>query len=159
MQPRTNAPSGYSACRISLIDRGQLLRQLTSCIRIASPYLYPAKDNHRLGGCTSCHITRYGEYPHSSPYIAQTISTLVCKMEKPWENHMPSHFPNAHHCRGTDVLTIPPLRLLDQFNQSKHQLPPGEHPLKKFSLPTVLSLPSQRAKAKRHKYTRGHILV
>ena len=32
----------------SLIDLGQLLRQLTSCIHIVLPYLYPAKDNHTL---------------------------------------------------------------------------------------------------------------
>jgi hypothetical protein len=102
----------------SLINSGQPLRQLTSCICIALPYLYPAKDNNRLWWYTFRQITGYGEYPYLSPYLAQTISTLACKTEKSWENHTPRHFPNTHHCG--DTRAIPPLWLLDQFNQSKH---------------------------------------
>ncbi len=93
MQHRTKAPCGYSACRVSLIDSDQLLRQLTSCIRVASPYLYPAKDNCRSWWHTFPSHHGYKEYPYPSPYLAQTTSSLACKTRKPRENHTPLHFP------------------------------------------------------------------
>jgi len=77
----------------SLIDSGQLLRQLTSCICVASPYLYPAKDNHRLQWHTFPSHHGYKEYPYPSSYLEQTISRLSCKTRKPRENHTPRYFP------------------------------------------------------------------
>ncbi len=88
MQPRTKAPRGYSACRISLKDSGQPLRQLPSCIHGASPYLYPATDNARR--TYSNHVLTY----NTLPYSVQTVSLhLPVRQENCRRTTQPAIFP------------------------------------------------------------------
>ncbi len=138
-----------------MIDSGQLLRQLPSCIHGASPYLYPATDNAR--STYGNHVLTYNTL-HSTLLSTDRVSALACKTEISRENHTARHFSNAHHCKDSHVLTN---LLLDRSTNSTDlntSFLLAKALRKSFPCPPSPRRQSRRAKAKRNKYARGHIL-
>ena len=87
----------------SLKRKGQLLRQMPSCIRDASPYLYPVTDNARRARIRS--LTNL-----ALPYPVQTASLhLPVRHEKCGTTTQPAILPMHIIAEDIHVLTNPPL--------------------------------------------------